>query len=214
MNSAWNLEEIQVSLSNFGEQSLRICLKEPSVLISSFIFCHRSDCHSGCFDDKWRHRAPCHLCSITTMVTVSALIKLLNRGGHFKPVPHGGPFQIKEQWPVTQKLITCFPSSNVNTSTPTFGSRGASQTQQCAFFSPSTRVWWRAGGYISKPLWQRSLHIHALQTSWAQKRKHVSNTRKIKKMSVWLHVLWGAQLPSSKKRPYACCLPLHKHCYN
>lgn len=152
MNSAWNLEKIQVSLSNFGEQAetLRICLKEPSVLISSFIFCHRSDCHSGCFDDKWWHRAPCHLCSIRTMVTVSALIKMLNKGGHFKPLPLGGPFQIKEQWPVTQKLITHFPSSNVNTSTPTLCSRGASQTQQCAFF-PSTRVWWRASGYISKP---------------------------------------------------------------
>lgn len=81
---------------------------------------------------------------------MSALIKLLNRGGHFKPVPLGGAFQIKERWPVTQKLITRSQNSNVNASTPTFCSRGASQTQQCAFFL-STRVWWRAGGYISKP---------------------------------------------------------------
>lgn len=130
MTPARKLEKIQMCLSNFGEQAhtLRICLKEPSVLISSFIFCHRSDCHSGYFDDKWWHRAPRHLCRIRTTVTVSALIKLLNRGGHLKPVPLGGPFQIKERWPVSQKLITRSQGSNVNASTPTFCSRGASQT--------------------------------------------------------------------------------------
>lgn len=200
MTSAQNLEEIQMSLSNFGEQAhtLRICLKEPSVLISSFIFCHRSDCHSGCFDDKWWHRAPRHLCSIRTTVTVSALIKLLNRGGHFKPPCHSvGRFRLKND---DLSLRNSSHARRAPAWTPRLphSARGEPLRLNNVLFSLSTRVWWRASGYISNPFDSTHCIFMHFKLHERKKWKHVSYARKIKKPSIWLRGL----LRRSEKMPH------------